>query len=255
MISSCRTQSGKKDDVSTKITPTNTLKKVTLDYNIEYIMGQFDPANDPLFVLIPRQYRDEELRYIRKDVLDAFMKMYEAAAKDGIKLVIISATRNFNTQKRIWENKWLGNTLLEGNINAAKDIKDDMSRAKTILQYSSMPGTSRHHWGTDMDFNHLTNEWFEKGEGLKLYNWLKKNAANYGFCQPYSKMGSDRNSGYLEEKWHWTYMPISVEITKQAKAKMDNSMIKGFLGCETATKLDILQQYILGISPKCIDNQ
>ncbi|MFN8337565.1 MAG: M15 family metallopeptidase [Saprospiraceae bacterium] len=250
LFSSCKAYTDKKE-VEQSFSVQDTLKADAPDYKIEYIMGQFDPALDSHFVLIPSQYRDEELRYIRKDVLNAFIKMYEAAAKDGIKLVIISATRNFYAQKRIWENKWLGKTLLEGNINAAKDIKDDVSRAKKILQYSSMPGTSRHHWGTDMDFNHLTNEWFEKGEGLKLYSWLQKNAASFGFCQPYTAMGSDRDSGYFEEKWHWTYIPISNEITKQAKVKINNTLIKGFLGCETATKLDILNNYILGISPKC----
>ena len=34
--------------------------------------------------------------------------MAEAAKKEGVILTIISATRNFESQKRIWENKWNG---------------------------------------------------------------------------------------------------------------------------------------------------
>ena len=57
-----------------------------------------------------------------------------------------------------------------------------------ILEYSSAPGTSRHHWGTDMDINALQNDYFSnKGNGAFLYEWLQKNAAKFGFCQPYNK--------------------------------------------------------------------
>ena len=60
---------------------------------------------------------------------------------------------------------------------------DSLKAAKTILLYSSMPTTSRHHWGTDMDINSLENSYFASGQGLKEYTWLKKNAAKFGFCQ------------------------------------------------------------------------
>lgn len=220
--------------------------------SVEYLMGKFDPTLHPDFVQIPAQFADRPGQYIRKEVFEAFVKMYNAAFKDGIKLQIRSATRNFNDQKRIWENKWTGKTILEDNLNAAKDIKDDLTRAKKILEYSSMPGTSRHHWGTDMDFNSFDNHWFEKDEGLKLYNWMKNHAASYGFCQPYTALGSDRKTGYFEEKWHWTYMPLSVHYSAMTKLKIKNNMITGFLGSETATKVDMLNNYILGISTACL---
>jgi len=223
-----------------------------VDYDIEYIMGKFDPHTHPDFMKIPAKYRDEEIRYIRKDVLEAFIKMYDAALKDGIKLVIRSATRNFDNQKRIWENKWTGKTILEDQVNAARDIKNDVQRAKKILEYSSMPGTSRHHWGTDMDFNNFDNLWFEQGEGQKLYQWMQTHAATFGFCQPYSTMNTDRTTGYFEEKWHWTYVPVSSIILEQAKSKISNKMISGFLGSETAIDIDVVNQYIFGISPSCM---
>lgn len=230
-------------------------QKVTYEYDTDYIMGKFDPSKHVDFTIIPAKYRDAEVRYIRKDVLDGFIKMYNDARKDGVILVIRSATRNFENQKRIWESKWTGKTILEDGTNAAKDIKNNVDRARKILEYSSMPGTSRHHWGTDVDFNNFDNSWFEHGEGQKLYQWMVANAHKYGFCQTYTSMGSDRSTGYSEEKWHWTYMPISSEITKQAKMKITNEMIAGFLGAETAVNIDVLNNYILGISPSCISNK
>jgi zinc D-Ala-D-Ala carboxypeptidase len=54
------------------------------------------------------------------------------------------------------------------------------------MQYSSMPGTSRHHWGTDVDLYALDDIYFTYGDGKIVYDWLLANAANYGFCQPYT---------------------------------------------------------------------
>jgi D-alanyl-D-alanine carboxypeptidase len=242
------------NDLNSQKTDTTVIKDGS-DYSIDYLMGKFDPATHPDFTAIPAKYRDEEIRYIRKDVLVAFIALYDAAVKDGFFLKIRSATRNFDNQKRIWENKWTGKTILEDGTKATKDIHDEVTRAKKILEYSSMPGTSRHHWGTDMDFNSFDNNWFEKGEGLKLYQWMQTNANKFGFCQPYSPLGGDRQSGYFEEKWHWTYMPISMVITEQAKSKLTNEMIKGFLGSNTAKEIDVVNHYILGVSPSCIKDR
>jgi zinc D-Ala-D-Ala carboxypeptidase len=220
------------------------------DYDVAYIMGKFDPAKRQGFEEIPTTYSDRSGRYIRKDVFTAYKRMKEAANRDGIDFKIISATRNFDNQKSIWENKWTGKTLLEGNINATS-IADPKERALKILKYSSMPGTSRHHWGTDIDLNSLENSYFDSGQGKKEYDWLQKNANKYGFCQTYTAIGSDRNSGYQEERWHWTYMPVSIRLTELAKHILKDEMISGFLGSETAIEIEVVEKYILGISPKC----
>lgn len=219
--------------------------------NIDYVTGRFDPMLHPDFAIIPLKYADKKGQYIRKDVLKAFTAMFEAAGKDGIKLQIRSATRNFDRQKMIWENKWTGKTLLENGINALKEINDPVKRAKKILEYSSMPGTSRHHWGTDIDLNAFENEWFEKGEGLRLYRWMLEHASEYGFCQPYTSFSDERRTGYFEEKWHWTYMPVSSILTNYAALKLKNEMISGFEGAETAIQIGIVENYVLGIHPNC----
>ena len=44
--------------------------------------------------------------YLQKQTLESFIKMREAAEKDGINLTIVSGTRNFYSQKSIWERKY-----------------------------------------------------------------------------------------------------------------------------------------------------
>jgi LAS superfamily LD-carboxypeptidase LdcB len=177
--------------------------------------------------------------------------MYEAAKKDGITLKIISATRNFSSQKGIWEAKWTGERIVEGK-NLAKDVKDTVERAKIILHYSSMPGTSRHHWGTDIDINDLNDSYFTSGQGKKEYEWLVKNAPAYGFCQPYSPKGAERPNGYEEEKWHWSYMPVSRELARLYPQKVQYPMINGFKGCGTAASIDVIRNYVGGVSADCV---
>ncbi len=135
--------------------------------------------------------------------------MHRALKKDhpDIPFWVQSSTRNFWSQKRIWEAKWKGKRKVDGKkLNLA--YSNPVRRGKKILQYSSMPGTSRHHWGTDFDINRLTNGYYRSGNGLKLFRWMKKNAHRWGFCQPYT---ADRNQGYNEERWHWSYRPTALK--------------------------------------------
>jgi len=167
---------------------------------IEFVTGQFDPASREDFVLIPTKYADRAGMYMHKDAFVSFEEMFAAASKEGIKLVIRSAARNFNYQKSIWEAKWSGSRKLSGGVNASKEFPMEIERAKEIMKYSAMPGASRHHWGTDIDFNAFENSYFESGSGKKLFDWLETNASHYGFDRPYTEKGTDRNSGYEEEK-------------------------------------------------------
>ncbi len=217
--------------------------------SLAYIMGQFNPEESDLFVEIPREMADRPGLYLRVEVLEAFRQMREQALSDGVSLIIRSATRNFDYQRGIWERKWTGETMVSGQ-DLSKTIPDAKERALKILLYSSMPGSSRHHWGTDIDLNMFENEWFDYGEGLKIYSWLTENAAAYGFCQPYTDKSGGR-TGYEQEKWHWSYKPLSDRYTTFAEAYMKNEMITGFKGAETAGDIDVVKNYVLGISELC----
>ena len=220
--------------------------------DLDYIMGKFDPAKHEDFVVIPRKYADREGLYLRRRALNSFVKMHGAAAERGITMEIKSATRNFDYQKRIWDRKYTGTTILSDGTNVAADIKETKDKCLKILEYSSMPSTSRHHWGTEIDINSFSNSYFESGEGKKLYTWMLTHAADYGWCQPYTPHGPDRPHGYFEEKWHWSYMPISQMLTRQSEAEFKDEMIKGFLGSEAAIEIGVVEKYVLGIDKRCM---
>lgn len=227
-------------------------ESVEAHFTLGYIMGKFDPTQNANFTKIEKQYASREGMYIRKDVYNAFKKMHAAAKKDGLNFTIKSATRPFDHQKRIWEGKWTGQRKIAGGKDASKSYPNPKDRALKILEFSSMPGTSRHHWGTDIDLNSFENSYFERGRGLKEYNWLLKHAATYGFCQPYTQKDKQRPNGYNEEKWHWSYLPIAKQLTDKAEKVLKDELIQGFKGAETATDIEVVKKYVLGINQACL---
>lgn len=228
---------------------TQKRKEIMKSISKKYLMGQFDPTQDERFSLIPTPYATKEM-YMRGKALESFKKMYAAAKTAGITFQIVSATRPFDAQKSIWEAKWTGKRKVDGKL-LSKEVKDPKARALQILRWSSMPSTSRHHWGTDIDLNNLNPDYWTKGQGLKEYNWLIAHAHEYGFCQVYSEMGADRPFGYQEEKWHWSYLPISQLLTAAYAQKIIDSDIKGFEGAESAPMIEVVKKYVLGINPAC----
>ena len=96
-----------------------------------------------------------------------------------------------------------------------------------ILTYSALPGTSRHHWGTDIDFYSPTLlapneklqlepwEYQQGGPFYKLTSWLNENSAQYGFYFPYNKY----RGGIAYEPWHLSFFPLAGEFEYQLDIK------------------------------------
>lgn len=130
------------------------VKLKPLEITKDFVLGRFDYKNDSTFVKMSPAYSSKEL-YVNLKVSYAFLDMYNAAIADSVELKILSGTRNFHEQKAIWERKW----------NTYKNL-EPTERAKKILEYSSVPSTSRHHWGTDIDLNSLNNLYFNSRKEL-----------------------------------------------------------------------------------------
>lgn len=223
----------------------------TSHIDLKYLIGDVDPASDPRFARIPQKYIGGSRVWGHKDAVDAFVRMAEAAAQNGYQLKVVSAFRSFADQKRIWEDKWTGRTLVGGR-KLPVSHPDPKSRALKILEFSSMPGTSRHHWGTDFDINALDNKYFATRDGKRIYDWLVNNAHTYGFCQVYSPKGEGgRATGYEEEKWHWSYRPVAEWYLKQYPVDVGYERLTGFLGAEAAADIDVIKNYVQSISPEC----
>lgn len=216
----------------------------------EYLSGRFDPYKNSLFVSlsdlgIPTAGRRI---FLRRDAALALALLYTHLKKEhpSVPFWIQSGTRTFFDQKTIWENKWNGRTPVEGG-RLNRTVSDPLRRARKILEFSSMPGTSRHHWGTDFDINVLTNAYYKSGSGEILYVWLAANASRYGFCQPYTE---GRAAGYLEERWHWSYRPISSLLLADWIRQFEMSGPPGGFDGSVYAK-DLARIYAESVSSEC----
>ncbi len=205
----------------------------------DFLMGRHNFTRDTSFVRVSKQFAKNTV-YLKKETYKAFLKMQQAAFQSGISLSIISGTRSFNDQRYKWELKW--------HANEFTNIKNTKQKAIKLLRWWSMPSTSRHHWGTDIDLNNMEVAYYQTKEGKKLYSWLAKNASKFGFQQPFN---ANRVNGYQEEKWHWSYVPLSINYLRAYVKQVSNADINGFLGFQAAKDLDLIKNWILAVNPSC----
>ena len=211
----------------------------------DFLRGLNKFSEDSSFVQMDKKYTYQRApyNYMNREAYQAFEKMWEAARQDGIRLVILSCARNFWIQRFVWIKKWNESSLPLG-----------IGRAKSLLKYSAPPGASRHHWGTDMDLNNKSFDYWRSSAGKKVYKWLCENAHKYGFYQPYSAKGAPgsglREVGHEEEKWHWSYYPLASIFMQEYADIMTEEDIKGFSGDKYTSTLDIINNYVLGVAPE-----
>lgn len=204
----------------------------------EMLLGKFSPERDSNYVVIPTYMCKYKGLYCHREPFAAFIAMRDSARKAGIRLIITSAFRSFDDQKEIWNTKWKSSNYTS--------TKDEIHKIRSIMRYSSMPGTSRHHWGTEIDVNSCKLAYWNSAEGKRTYRWLCDNAHKFGFYQPYT--ADPNRTGYAEEKWHWSYKAMSEKYFEAYIKTITAEDITGFRGSHLVDSLNIVQTYVQGVS-------
>jgi LAS superfamily LD-carboxypeptidase LdcB len=192
--------------------------------------------------------------YLEKQTALHFQKMQKAALNDGIQIQLVSAFRSFSRQKEIFESKFL--EFQNSNTNQLEAIQQ-------ITKYSSIPGTSRHHWGTDVDViqfhesnkhnQHVLNpSHFEKGGIFSdLHNWMQEHAASFGFYLTYTK--DENRTGYQYEPWHYSYLPkakpyLEEYLSQDMEQELISEQIEGLQNLDVGFFEKYISDYVLGIN-------
>lgn len=146
-----------------------------------------------------------------------------AAAEAGFELQLASGFRSFDRQLGIWNAKALGErpVLNHWEQPLERSLLNDRDWVYAILRWSALPGSSRHHWGTDLDVYDSSRlppgyrlqltlaETQGSGPCAPFHCWLSeflRSAENPGFFRPYD---SDRG-GVAPEPWHLSYAPLAL---------------------------------------------
>lgn len=194
---------------------------------------------------------------LRPEAAQAFERLKTAAQKDGISIQVVSSYRDYNHQNRIWERKY--KRFRESGLTPIKAIEK-------IIEYSTIPGTSRHHWGTDLDLIDGTpkvtgdvlvpSKFHGTGQFCRFKEWMDDHASEYGFYLVYTD--AVNRKGFKYEPWHFSYKPLSQGYLKNYK-KLDIQQQLGaakLLGSEFFTE-EFITQYrtenIMDINPELLD--
>lgn len=224
---------------------TNSSFNLKLTYTLDELMG-----------IKPKNLVSGNGYTLHKDAAGAFEKMQDYAKKDGILIKVVSSFRDYNHQVKIWNNKF--------NRYIAKGYGHE-DAIKEIIKYSTLPGTSRHHWGSDLDIiqGNVDNKYFSKHDPLQekyftqsgifypLKSWLNKNSAKFGFYEVYTK--DINRTGFNYEPWHFSYMPLSKNMLSDfLKYNLETEVLKNNInGIKYINEKFIknyINQYILGIN-------
>lgn len=160
--------------------------------------------------------------WAHRGAASAFTALSRRASTAGFDLRVASAFRGYTRQLDIVNAKWLGHRPVqdEKGVDLHRAALSDSDWLAAILRFSALPGTSRHHWGTDFDIwdrsaapadyrpQLISSEYQPDGVFAEMSAWLDDQivADNAeGFYKPYDV---DRG-GVAPEPWHISYRPVA----------------------------------------------
>lgn len=133
-------------------------------------------------------------------ILLPLKQMFEAAAADGVSLVVCSPYRSNNRQEMLFARK------VDYYMEQGFDYMQSYALASQAV---TIPGSSEHEVGLALDI--ITNGYSSLDEGFgdtPAGRWLAANSYKYGFVVRYLK-GKEEITGIEYEPWHIRYVGVA----------------------------------------------
>ena len=159
--------------------------------------------------LVRSHYRDAEsqgLIWHKKYTFPSTMRAFDRVSSRASEACGLSVSRAWRPKSSRHQKCWT-------------QVLTTAQRQQEIMVASSAPGISRHHWGTDFDIFGLNHSHFLKDGPLwDEYQWMRDHGAEHGFFQPFVGPQTLGPYTYMEERWHWSYLPLAGALTQYMKA-------------------------------------
>jgi len=145
---------------------------------------------------------------MQKRAHQAFLEMNYAAKRNDMNIRVVSSYRSFNHQNLIWTRKY--KRYRSRNLTSQQAVWYN-------IRYTAIPGSSRHHWGTEIDvvngsiktsrYPLNTKNFHGYGIYKSFREWMDSNAHKYGFYQVYTNDHNRR--GFKYEPWHYSFAELA----------------------------------------------
>ena len=126
----------------------------------------------------------------------AWRAMREAAAADGVVLLMVSAFRSLDYQ----------HALIAGKLAKGQELA-------AVLRVNAPPGFSEHHTGRAVDIGTpdcpALQQEFDRSPAFR---WLEARAGDFGFHMSYPP---DNPFGIIYEPWHWLFTESAADAIQQ----------------------------------------
>ncbi len=146
---------------------------------------------EPEDLVEPEVKKIRESCPMREEAAQALKEMFEAAAKDGLDLMLVSGYRSYSYQKGLFDNY------------VARDGEEAANR------YSARPGQSEHQTGLAADLGTSDQACLLMGcfKDTEAGKWLAENSYLFGFVLRYPEE-KEEVTGYIYEPWHFRYIGL-----------------------------------------------
>lgn len=181
--------------------------------------------------LVKRVRPDGTFYYVHPKVSGPLEKLQKLLETPHQSLEVASAYRSYAQQESIWNEKVEGKRPLwskdEKHLVDVQTLRPE-EIVQHLLHFSSIPGCSRHHWGTDFDifdptyYKQTSQKLLLKNEAYDLqvgpnYHLLQsfeegRLQGKHFFIRPYEQ---PRSEGIQREAWHISYAPVSKSLQSQ----------------------------------------
>lgn len=196
---------------------------------------------------------------LQAEAAAALAALQADARRAGFELAIASSFRSYARQLLIWNGKASGARPVYDDSGGQVELAGLSPREQlyAILRYSAIPGTSRHHWGTDVDVYDgaavaagyqvqlSPQEVAAGGVFDALHCWLDECIAagtSRGFYRPYAR---DRG-GVAPERWHLSYAPLA----QACSAQLTMELLQACWGAAQGTEEILLREEIAAELPR-----
>jgi D-alanyl-D-alanine carboxypeptidase len=163
---------------------------------------------------LPSGYEPSDLdrsvgRPVRSPVVADLRAMRDAAADDGVEIVVVSGYRSPSEQASAFESAIWRQLARQAGPTDRSDAEARVAR------FVAPPGHSQHQLGTAVDLStweigYAVQPRFAETEA---HRWVLEHGWEYGFVLPYTEQGEPR-TGYAYEPWHfrWVGRPLAAVL-------------------------------------------
>lgn len=186
----------------------------------------------PLLFGCDDQYIDYERLEapVHRLIIDDCLALKAAAKGAGFNFAIASGYRGYQRQRKIWNDKLEGLRPVFDDQGRELDLSllSDWQKVQAVLRWSALPGSSRHHWGCDIDIYdkaampenyHLQLSAAEVESGGMFgpfHDWLEAYLSSMSeptFFKPYAI----DSGGIAPERWHLSHCQLALFYQRAVK--------------------------------------